>query len=194
MRNPLTYEDIETGKAQRTGHGWLHFKEWDMAIIAPPKSGSSSLKQFIWMHELGDSVQKISCHIGVNHLRCKKYAVVRNPYERFASLWKSKCRDKMPIRDASIHGLSPRALAAYISSGKKDPHWATQSELIGDTTDVELIPLEKLNEWWKGQGYGELIVFNSTEGEMQMNEMIHTWLCQFYAEDFILYSKACGFS
>jgi hypothetical protein len=169
------------------GYGWLHFPEWEFTIAAPPKGGSSSLKRF------ADNSEVEYNYIPHNQVRGKAYFVVRNPFDRFASLWKSKCRDKRAIADKDVHGMSPRALTAHISSGKKDVHWTPQHELIGNL-EVTLIPLEKLNQWWSDNGYGELEVYNATEGEMQMNEMIHTWLCQFYAEDFILYSKACGFS
>ena len=93
-----------------------------------------------------------------------------------------------------MHGLSPRALVAHISSGKKDVHWTPQADLIRGMENVNLIPLENLNAWWASRGYGELEVVNATDGDMPMNQAIHQWICDYYAEDFILYSKACGFT
>ena len=173
------------------GWGWFYVPSWNLSICAPPKAGSSSLKKFFSESD-----------IEYNYLLQKEVPrssdicfVVRNPIDRFASLWKSKCRDKATIADQDVHGLSPRALMAHISSGKRDIHWTPQYKMLEgmDMDNVNLIPLEDLNDWWRDRGYGELSVFNKTSGKMQMNEAIFAWLCDFYAEDFILYSKAKGF-
>lgn len=167
------------------GYGWFYVPSWNLSIGAPAKAGSSSLKHYM-------TVNDVECkYILQNQIpkRSDIYFVVRNPYQRFASLWKSKCRDKRAIADTDVHGLSPRALMAHISSGKKDVHWTPQADLIKGLENVNLIPLEKLNDWWADRGYGDLEVVNPTAGEMPMNETIHAWLCNFYAEDFILYAK-----
>lgn len=169
------------------GYGWLHFPDWEFTIAAPPKGGSSSLKRFADTSDLEYN------YIPHNQVSGKAYFVVRNPFDRFASLWKSKCRDKRAIADKKVHGMPPRALMLHIMEGNKDVHWTRQVDLIGGL-DVELIALDNLNDWWKEKGYGELEVVNNTTGKMPTNEVIHNWLCSHYAEDFILYSRACGFS
>lgn len=189
MNNNPYYPRINAKDDRFNGYGWFYIPSWKICIVAAPKSGSSSLKAFM-------SDNNIDCQYIKHHearkLTCEKFAVVRNPYSRFASLWKSKCRDEGGIRDKEVYGLSPRALVAHISSGKRDIHWTPQAELYKEV-DVTLIPLEKLNDWWKERGYGELEIVNSTDGKMPMNEMMQRWICDYYAEDFILYSKACGF-
>jgi len=176
------------GSTKFSGQIRFYFREWNFVIAVPTKCGTSAIKQFIWMHEA--DAEPVSLN-EMRSLSCEKYAVIRNPYDRFASLWKSKCRDKMPIRDKSIHGLAPRELMTHISSGKKDVHWTPQVEFFRGVEGIKLIPLENLNSWW--ESYGKLEAFNSTDGDMPMDEAIDVWLQEFYAEDFILYSKACGF-
>lgn len=174
---------------QFQGWGWFYVPEWNLSIAAPPKAGSSSLKRFFTNNDIDCMYLK---HSNVPE-SSDKFFVVRNPFDRFASLWRSKCRDKRNIKDKDVYGMSPRALVAHISSGKKDIHWTKQSDLIGNK-EVTLIPLEKLNDWWRDNGYGELEVYNKTSGTMQTNQLIHEWLCNHYAEDFMLYTKACGFN
>jgi len=188
-KNPY-HPGIRKKDARYKGYGWFYVPSWNICIVAAPKAGSSSLKAFMSDNDIECKYIK---HNEAKKLSCEKFAVIRNPISRFASLWKSKCRDKAPIVDDDVHGLSPRALVAHISSGKKDVHWTPQAELFKDI-DVTLIPLENLNDWWEARGYGKLEVVNETTGKMPMNEVIHQWLCNYYAEDFILYAKAHGFS
>ena len=188
-KNP--YHPRVEGKDDRfAGYGWFYVPSWKMSIGAPAKAGSSTLKRFM-------SESDIDCTYVLQKDVPRSndiYFVVRNPFARFESLWQSKCRDKGSIKDKDVHGLSPRALVAHISSGKKDVHWTPQADLIRGMENVNLIPLENLNAWWASRGYGELEVVNATDGDMPMNQAIHQWICDYYAEDFILYSKACGFT
>ena len=170
------------------GYGWFYVPSWNLSIGAPAKAGSSSLKHHM-------TVSDVDCKYILQKQIPKSsdvYFVVRDPYERFMSLWKSKCRDERAIADKDVHGLSPHALMAHISSGKRDVHWTPQANLIKGLQNVNLIPLENLNEWWSDRGYGELEIVNPTEGGMEIDETIRAWLRDFYAEDFILYSQACA--
>lgn len=188
-KNPY-HPRVEGKDGRFSGYGWFYIPPWGISIGAPAKAGSSSLKRFM-------SGNDIDCKYVLQKDVPRSsdiYFVVRNPFARFESLWKSKCRDKESIKDKDVHGLSPRALMAHISSGKKDVHWTPQVDLIRGMENVNLIPLENLCDWWKVRGYGDLPVANKTSGKMQMNEAIHAWICNHYAEDFILYAKACGFS
>ena len=169
------------------GYGWFYVPSWNLSIGAPAKAGSSSLKHYM-------TVNDVECKYTLQNQIPKKsdiYFVVRNPYQRFVSLWKSKCRDKRAIADTDVHGLSPRALMAHISSGKKDVHWTPQANLIRGLQNVNLIPLEKLNDWWWDRGYGTLEVVNPTDGSVELCETICDWMRDFYAEDFILYAQCC---
>jgi len=194
MREPITYEKFYLAKGKmRLGHTWFHFKEWDFTIMLPPKCGSSSIKQFIWMNELEDKVDTIRHY----EVRGKVYVVVRNPFDRFVSLWKNKCRDRNPLRKhvRCIYGMTPEQLMEYIKAGNKDVHWTPQTTLISQIADVagvtvDLIPLENLNDWWAEQGYGELHVFNTSDGTVPMGEELYEDICRHYAEDFVLYANA----
>ena len=165
------------------GYGWLHIPEWGFTIAAPPKGGSSSLKRF------ADTSNLEYNYIPHNQVRGKAYFVVRNPLDRFESLWKSKCRDKRAIANDKVHGMTPRALMLHIVAGNKDVHWTKQVDLIG-SLDVELIALDNLNDWWRDNGCGELEMVNETSGSMPADEAVDNWLRDHYAEDFILYDKA----
>lgn len=167
---------------------WFYFKEWKFTIMNPPKCGGSSIKQFIWMNELEDKI----VHLMQNEAKKtpgENYVVIRNPLDRFASLWKNKCRDKDNIKDTEIYGMSPNQLMTHIENGHKDIHWTPQSAMIADA-NVKLIPLDMLGFWWRHNGLGELGVFNSTEGEVEIDNELKTRILTFYADDVILHNKA----
>ena len=188
IRKPLTYAQLNNTNIKREtvrGFGWFYFRQWDMTIMAPTKCGTSSIKQFIWMHKLSDSVSLVRQHEVTGSL----FAVVRNPYERFASLWRSKCRDKYLIADKRVHGMSPSQLMDHILAGNRDVHWTPQSTLIGKLAPT-LIPLPKLNEWWRDRNYGELGTFNSTDGDTEISEELKSRILTFYADDVMLYNTA----
>ena len=168
------------------GWGWFIIPEWNITIAAPPKCGSSSLKQFFYMHEM-NSVRMIE-HNEVNR-NSNVFFVVRNPEDRFASLWKSKCRDNAPILDKRVYGMSPNELVKHIIDGNSDVHWTPQIKILGNI-EAKLIPLEKLNEWWANRGYGDLGRFNKTEGDVELGADILEWIKEHYAEDHALYKKA----
>ena len=167
------------------GYGWLHFPEWEFTIAAPPKGGSSSLKRF------ADTSDVEYNYIPHNQVRGKAYFVVRDPFDRFASLWKSKCRDKRAIAKNEVHGMTPHELMLHIIAGNKDVHWTKQVDLIGSLS-VGLIALPALNDWWRDNGYGELEIFNNTTGAMPADDVVYDWISDYYAEDFVLYTEACG--
>lgn len=187
MREPFTYEQKDAmGPTRFSGHVWFYFNERDFVITAPPKCGSSSIKQYVWMHEIENQVST-PLHNDVKKMRCDKFAVVRNPLDRFASLWKSKCRDRMPVRSNAVHGMSPYELIQHINDGNKDVHWTPQHQLL-EGIDVELIALPHFSDWWRNKGCGELGTFNETAGEMFADKEIQEWVSDFYAKDYELYS------
>jgi len=182
MRDPYK-AGIITQTGQFRGYGWFYIPQWNITIAAPPKGGSSSLKQFMANNE-------IECYyIPHNQVTGDVYFVVRNPLDRFASLWKSKCRDKANISNKQVHGMAPWELMSYIESGAKDVHWTPQTMLIGNLTPT-LIPLDSFDLWWDHNGFGELGKFNATEGEVEISESLKNKVLTFYAEDVILYARA----
>jgi len=174
-----------TGKndGQFRGYGWFHIPAWDIVIAAPPKAGSSSLKRF-----MGDN--KIQCsYIKHHQVTGNIFFVVRDPITRFASLWRSKCRNKENLLDKRVHGMSPQELMSHIENGATDVHWTPQVELIKNLNPT-LIPLESLNWWWHQSGLGSLGVFNATEGEIEISDDLKQRILTFYADDLKLYHKA----
>ena len=183
-KEPLTYNDHNKVKFS-LGHRWYYFDDWGFTIMAPPKCGSTAIKQFIYMHELGDSVKFLKQF----EVQGKAYVVVRNPFHRFTSLWKSKCRDKAPLRNKRVHGMTPEELMDYIEDGAKDVHFTPQITLLGNI-NATLIPLESLNWWWHQSGFGSLGKFNVTEGEAEIGDELKQRVITFYADDLELYHKA----
>ena len=93
------------------GWGWFIVPDFGITIAAPPKCGSSSLKQFFYMNEM-DDVRMVKRH-EVNP-DGDIYFVVRNPFDRFRSLWKSKCKNNGNILDKSVYGMSMNRLMDHI--------------------------------------------------------------------------------
>lgn len=178
MRDP--YRPGIRGTGQFRGYGWFHIPAWNITIAAPPKGGSSSLKQFMWMNEIDCS------YIPQHQVRGPCFFVVRDPISRFCSLWRSKCRDRKDIANDVVHGMSPSQLLHHIESGARDVHWTPQYKLIGNLRPT-LIPLEKLNEWWTEQGYGELKTFNVTQGDVDINPKK---IADYYWRDMFLYTQS----
>lgn len=168
------------------GFGWFVVPEWDIVIAVSPKCGSSSFKQFFYMHEM-ENVQMIRRY-EVNP-NSEIYFVVRHPLDRFISLWKSKCRDRARIMDTSVYGMTQQELMDHILAGRRDVHWTPQTTLLGDVK-ATLIPLENLNQWWSDSGYGALCRFNSTDGEVMLSDELKNRILTFYADDVMLYDRA----
>ena len=117
------------------------------------------------------------------------YFVVRNPLDRFKSLWRSKCRDAANIKNYSVCGMKPNELMEHILEGNRDVHWTHQLTLL-DGLEVNLIPLELLDSWWQQCGYGELERTNITEGEVEIDDELREQILTFYADDVELYRDA----
>ncbi len=180
MKDPY---EARTKHGAFRGYGWFCVPQWNLTIAAPPKGGSSALKQFMWMNEIPCS------YIPHHQVRGPTFFVVRDPLSRFVSLWRSKCRDKAPIWNEQIYGMTPTELMDHIESGEKDVHWTPQVELIGKLNPT-CIPLEQLTSWWVDRGYGKLMKFNVTDGEVDIDGDLLERIMGFYAADMTLYATA----
>jgi len=190
MREPLTYTQRDILRARqvikRLGHSWYYFKEQNISLMAPPKCGSSSIKQFIWMNELENDIMMIKHH----EARGDIYCVVRDPVDRFCSLWKGKCRDKGHTRhNEHMHSLTPSRLMDFIESGVKDVHFTPQVDMHGALSPM-LIPLQHFGSWWEQNIFGQLGKFNATEGIIDIDDELRARVLTFYAEDVILHTRA----
>jgi hypothetical protein len=153
--------------------------------MAPPKCGSTAIKQFIWMNEVDNKVTLLQQY----QVGGKIFVVVRRPLDRFGSLWRNKCRDQEDIRDTRVYGMSPEELMTHIESGARNIHWTPQTAMISNL-DVTLIPLDLFSTWWGRRGYGELGKFHATDGEVDMDDSLKDRVLTFYADDVMLYDKA----
>lgn len=178
MREPLTLETRDLAKHKLGGQWWYYFPQWKFSILAPPKCGSSSIKQFIYMNEI--DVLSLRQH----QVRGEAYVVVRDPVSRFCSLWRDKCRDGSPIREP-IAGMSATELMDYIESGVPNVHWTHQHKMYGNLKPT-FIPLEHLNDWWSQ--YGTLGIYNATDDEIP--DINPKRIVDYYAKDMSLYTKA----
>ena len=149
-----------------SGWGWFVVPDWNITIAAPPKAGSSSLKKFFYESEMDNVKMLPKCEVNPNG---EIFFVVRDPVERFASLWRGKCRDRDNIKDRRVYGMQPNELMEHVLAGNTDVHWAPQVQLL-DGLDVKLLPLEMLGFWWKQSNFGSLSKFNATEGEMDIDD------------------------
>jgi hypothetical protein len=191
MREPLTYDNPNHPRFTEPGHrihsyGWFYNRLLNFTLGATAKCGTASIKQFIWMNEQEEEFFPIKDkNVGGN-----VYFVVRYPLDRFCSLWRSKCRDsgRSLHRDA-LKEMSPNELMDYIESGVKDAHWNPQVDLLNEH-DAKLIPLELLGFWWKQSGLGELGNFNTSEGDVEIDDKLMKRILTYYADDLELYHKA----
>jgi len=172
------------------GWGWMHVPEWDMTIAAPPKAGSTTLKDFVWQNN-------IECdYIPFNRVNRNKdvFFVVRDPISRFKSLWRDKCAvrhrtGKRYIQWALLEGCLPEELMTAIENGQRDVHITPQTEILGDM-QATLIPLHKLNTWWSDRGYGDLESANTNktvDDGTEFNDALIQRVETFYATDVELY-------
>lgn len=169
-----------------SGWGWFVVPDWNITIAAPPKAGSSSLKKFFYESEM-DNVKMVPRY-QVNP-NSEIFFVVRNPLDRFISLWRGKCRDKDNIKDRRVYGMEPNQLMDHIEAGNRDVHWAFQITLL-DGLDANLIRLENLNNWFTDCEYGELPKFNTTDGDVEIDDGLKKRILTHYADDLALYERA----
>jgi len=171
-------------KIMRKGYIWYYFKHQHFSLMVPPKCGATSIRKFIETVQ-DDEIIKIK-HYAV----CGKvYAVVRHPLDKFCSLWRSMCRDKIGPQEFGIHDMTPTELMDHIEGGAKDIHWTPQIDLHGKL-EPTLIPLAMLGFWWKQSGLGSLGKHNMTDGDIEMDEKLRDRVLTFYADDVILHNQA----
>jgi len=196
MRPPLTDEDFKLGKQTMPRgaiyYGWFYFKEENFSLGISLKCGTASIKQFVWMNEQADNITSIE----PRQVTDDAYFVVRHPLDRFCSLWKNKCRDNGSSRYKKLFAdMSPVDLMDFIDSGVKEIHLEQQNTLLNKgNQSAKLIPLEMLEYWWKQSGLGELGRFNTSEGDVDIDDELKERILTYYADDLTLYHKAqCDF-
>lgn len=119
---------------------WYRSKSGTELLCAPPKCGSSALAmRYFHAASVGDlqagAIGRAdrdqgggpwrACDLAGVHKSLPRYLAIRDPVERFASLWRNKCRDQLtPHGNAAVHGMTPLQLADYIGRHPfADLHW-----------------------------------------------------------------------
>lgn len=133
----------------------LWFAHDGVAYCLPPKCGGTALyrKVFLVPEEVADGdvfsfVLKDTTFKPRHVVTSYRMAVlgVRDPVERFKSLWRNKCRDGDPNM-AYLTGMTPDMLLDYIEGRSyADSHWAPQSHYYAPGASV--VPHTTLLNWF----------------------------------------------
>ena len=162
---------------------WHHVPALDINTGASPKVGTQTLKKLLEDYQ----------YYRVMVFEHPSYWIVREPVAKFKSLWRQKVRDggnMMNSSMAAVVGASPDELMDIIESEKyKEAHWYSQAALCGPHADT-IIPLEKFNEWWEAQGYGESVHCHTSSGDVDVSPELEERIRTYYAADVEMYEKA----
>lgn len=166
---------------------WTYLPDLDVIVGMAPKCGSSS-----W-YELIASNNYQYFHPTAFDGRCTW--IVREPTERFISLWKNKCNEGHRINrrtddNYSLKGWSIDELIDFIESGEEwNCHWASQSEMEAGRA-TELIPLQHFGSWTNAMGFGELPNANtSSQSDITLNTRQQARVWNIYSNDYELYER-----
>lgn len=121
--------------------GWFHVA--GVNVCVPKKNGSTSFRFSLLpnkpMAEFLKSYRPMS-NDEVRRSTCKRYLAVRDPVDRFASLWKTV----QVSRDfRSLCGVQPERFLELIAGRlHEDAHWQPQSDYWIEGT--ELVPYDRM--------------------------------------------------
>ena len=138
---------------------FIKMHEFDCTLGVPPKCGSSAVHACLQERYGVDSLTNCKDVGLVKHelVSGRVIFVVRNPIDRFDSLWRNKCRDGGKLLGHDIDGMTPAELFGYIKQNDNH-HWTPQHTLLGDLESrcpVTLVPLDGLGTClWTEFGLG----------------------------------------
>lgn len=140
---------IVSDRINRNGR-WCYFDEWNCCICFPQKNGGNAFRKKLKTLKRWES-PKMAYHIEVfsELQKCghgpftpkeadifypniPHYLAVRHPLDRFKSLWRNKCRDRVG-HPKEIYGLSPDELMDFIERNSNS-HWMSQSMYVTTKT------------------------------------------------------------
>ena len=182
---------------------WVYVPDWKIAIAAPPKCGSRSVLLAIVNHFYpGETYQtatpskykeKYEHYRYMDKSQIKpdwhKLAIVRDPIERFASLWAHHCRDDIPGIPHHLRGkASMDDLLRYIERcPNENPHWTPQTQIIGTHERIRYCRLRNMAKCWaKLLPDVPLSHVNKTASPVLVPDHIQAGLRTIYAQDFLL--------
>jgi hypothetical protein len=130
---------------------WFHRE--GIWLCAPPKCGGTMLYRNVLGIQCADHRATFSTAQSVIEFRSPDgigrpaYLAVRDPVDRFMSLWRDKCRDGDPNMP-KLHGLTPDDLLTVIENDwLGDAHWAPQA--IHYRPGVHRVPFHQLVRWFQ---------------------------------------------
>jgi hypothetical protein len=160
---------------------WHYLPDLNITIGVVPKCGTNSFR------ELFKDYRKYTALTAKG--RC--VFVVRDPVDRFISLWKSKSRDQQTSR-LGIVGMSIDELLDFIESEVQiDHHWLPQSVMEAGRA-TELVPFEDWPSWLEKEGFGTLPHKNKTVGDIELTPEQIRRVLLYYWKDELLYARAKG--
>jgi hypothetical protein len=152
-----------------------------------PGARPSKWRPIIRQRELGYQMLPFS---RVAELNCPRVGIIREPLERFRSLWRCQIRDGLPGISGRQNIKGPAELMDLIEESPGDnSHWMRQSLFCAEADLV--IPLERLADWWGFQGIpAPLGRVNTTEGEVPIALELKERVLRHYRGDVRIYERA----
>ena len=128
---------------------WCYIEEADFCVCVPNKNGGTSYRKAFADKSSWESSKLVPFMMefyakGHGPFSAKElmfrfpdkphYLVVRHPVDRFGSLWRNKCRDRLGSPYA-IHGMNPDQLIGFIEENPEyDRHVLRQSDYLTEKT------------------------------------------------------------
>lgn len=183
-------------------HVWL--PQENRVLSVPPKCGSSAVYYALeetFTRPLADAPNDVQVFKAkLIPPTAQVTFVVRDPIDRFRSLWRNKCRDggKVAGFGTMLAGLTPEELFDLVRYAD-NYHWIRQAELFRElpytASPPELVRLENLSKWWAENlpEFTPLIERNATTAldEPELSSTLRAALDQWYAEDVEMWRRAC---
>lgn len=182
---------------------YINLQDRGLVLAVPPKCGSSSVYTSLQTHF---NVPNLAHARGVRLLKSKLVwpdahvvFVLRDPIDRFKSLWRNKCRDggKVMGADRALVGLTPSELLEFIKA-YGNHHWTPLTEMLDALPvgiDVEFVRLNDLDDWWRAHmsEYPPLLRRNVTaQNHMPvLGPSIEMAVRKHYAKDVALWESLC---
>ena len=166
---------------------WWNIPDYGFAVALPPRCGSSSVLHSFVEREIKCYGPVIGHADGTSSRDDyeRRIMVVRDPVERFMSLWRSKCRnqEKLWVDDDSavLAFMSPKDLIKHIERTKvEDAHWATLSAIEAGYS-TEIIHYTELNALLDMK-YADRL--NNTWEPFKIDPEVEERVKEFYKDDY----------
>lgn len=156
---------------------WWTVPEWRYTLCTPPRCGSSTILNYL-------ADEGILAYRPPSRDPGRWIMIVRDPVDRFVSLWKQKCRDGVMLtvgdEESPIAGMTPKELITFIETTDiKDPHWASLTELEGGHSS-ETLHYSRINKLLGTTP----TMYNKSEGDLALDAEVERRVREWYADDY----------